>query len=191
VGERVASWFAIALMAAVLGTSYWYAQYLRATLDSGAGSIGTVDFFAEGVALTGFDAMGRPHYRLFADHMTHFGNTDDVDLVQPRLVSMRPDQPRVQATAHQAHGHDNGQSLEMVGDVVLTRAADPGRPELRLQTETLSAVPDDDHFWTDAPVVVTSGGNVLHAVGLDYDNVARRVELHHAVNGVFPPRGAR
>ncbi|HYA65552.1 MAG TPA: LPS export ABC transporter periplasmic protein LptC, partial [Burkholderiaceae bacterium] len=151
-GERVASWFAIVLVAAVLATSYWYAQTLRTGVTTETGRIGAVDFFAEDIALTGFDSLGRPRYRLFADRMTHFGNTDDMDLEKPRILSLRSDQPQVQATALHAHATNNAQTVQMSGNVVVSRAASADRAAMTMQTEELSAIPDEDHFWTDQPV---------------------------------------
>jgi len=188
-GERISSWFAVLLLFVVLVTSYWYAQTLRLAPAADGGRGGEVDFYAEDVALTGFDAAGRPHYRLFADRMTHFGNNDDVDLVKPRLLSMRPDQPQVQATALAAHAQNNAQTVHLYGNVVITRAAGGTQDAMRLETESLTAVPDDDHFWTDAPVRLQSGRSVISGKGMDFDNVARRVELRGDVTGSFPPRG--
>ena len=187
-GERISSWFAVLLLFVVLVTSYWYAQTLRLAPIADGGRIGDVDFFAEDVALTGFDPVGRPRYRLFADRMTHFGNSDDVDLVKPRLLSMRPDQPQVQATARTAHAENNAQTVHMQGNVVITRAASDTQEPMRLETEALTAVPDDDHFWTDAPARLQSGRSVISGKGMDFDNVARRVQLRGDVTGSFPPR---
>jgi lipopolysaccharide export system protein LptC len=187
VGERLASWFAIVLMVGVLATSYFYAQSLRGD-TSDSGRVGTVDFFAENIALTGFDAFGKPRYRLFADRMTHYGNSDDVDLAQPKLLSMRPEQPQVQAVSHEAHAQNNAETIEMVGDVVVTRSADAQRAAMRLETQEMTVVPDDDHFWTEEPVRLTSGETVMTGRGMDYDNVSRHVELHSDVKGLFPPR---
>ena len=145
--------------------------------------------FAEGVALTGFDAQGRPRYRVFADRMTHFASSDDIDLSRPRVLSMRPDQPRVEVTARQAHAANNAETVRMQGDVVVTREGDATRPPLRMLTESLIAVPDADHFWTDAPVRVESGRAVLNARGMDFDNITRRLQLTGGVTGAFPPRG--
>jgi lipopolysaccharide export system protein LptC len=187
-GERVSSWFAVLLLFVVLATSYWYAQTLRVPTVTNVGRIGEIDFFAEGVALTGFDAVGRPRYRLFSDRMTHFANSDDVDLVKPRLLSMRPDQPQVQATALTGHAHNNAETVQMEGHVVITRAPDGPHAAMRLETESLTAVPDDDHFWTNAPVRLQSGASVMSADGMDFDNIARHVELRGDVVGTFPPR---
>ena len=187
-GERISSWFAVLLLFVVLVTSYWYAQTLRLGNTTAAGRVGEVDFFAEGVALTGFDAVGRPRYRLYADRMTHYGNSDDVDLLKPRLLSMRPDQPQVQATALTAHASNNAETVQMQGNVVITRAASGSQALMRLETESITAVPDDDHFWTDAPVRMESGRSVMNGRAMDFDNVARRVELRGDVTGNFPPR---
>jgi len=189
--ERLLSWFAIALVAVVLATSYWYAQTLRSGPAGPTGRIGAVDSFAQNIALTGFDDQGRPRYRLFADSMTHFGNSDDVDLDKPRIVSLRSDQPQVQATALRAHASNNAQTVQMSGDVVITRAASADRDPMRMQTQELSAIPDEDHFWTDDPVHLVSGGMVIDARGMDFDNIARRVELRSDVTGTFPPRSRR
>jgi lipopolysaccharide export system protein LptC len=187
-GDRIASWFAVLLMGVVLLTSYWYAQTLRTAAPGDNGRIGTVDFFAQNVALTGFDSAGRPRYRLFADRMTHFGNSDDVDMERPRLLSIRPDQPRVQATALVAHATNNAETIQMVGDVVLTRAADGRRAAMRLTTEELTALPDQDRFWTASPVRLESGAAVITARGMDFDNLSRQVVLRADVAGTFPPR---
>lgn len=187
-GERAASWFAVVMMLIVLGSSYWYAQTLRDQDRGDSGRIGQIDFFAEKIALTGFDAVGRGHYRLFADRMNHFGSSDDVDLTHPHLLSLRTDEPQVQATASIAHVHNNGATVQMFGNVVVTRAGDRDRPPMRLETEELFVAPDDDHFWTEAPVLMHSGGAMMQGVGMDLNNVARRMELHAQVRGVFPPR---
>jgi lipopolysaccharide export system protein LptC len=120
--------------------------------------------------------------------MTHFANSDDVDLVKPRILSLRPDQPRVQATALTGRANNNAETVQMDGHVVITRAPDGPREAMRLETESLTAVPDDDHFWTNAPVRLQSGASVMNADGMDFDNIARHVELHGDVVGTFPPR---
>jgi LPS export ABC transporter protein LptC len=187
-GERVASWSAILMMLIVLGASYWYAQTLRGQDASDTGRIGQVDFFAEKIALTGFDSRGRGHYRLFADRLDHFGSSDNVDLVNPHLLSLRTDEPLMQTTARTAHVFNNAETVEMVDDVVVTRAADGTRPPMRLDTDVLFMAPDDDHFWTDRPVLLHDGDWTMSGVGMDFDNLTRHMVLETNVLGKFPPR---
>jgi LPS export ABC transporter protein LptC len=59
---------------------------------------------------------------------------------------------------------------------------------MRLDTAKLFTAPDDDRYWTDAPVRMTSGGSRMDAIGMDFNNITRHMELGARVVGVFPPR---
>ena len=182
--DRITYALSLLLLLIVLGSSYWYARSLDSEPASGSGRIGQVDFCGEHVAVTGFDASGSGHYRLFADRMTHYADSDDVILVSPHLISMAPAQPRLEAVAHDAVAHDNVRDIVLRGDVSLTRAAQDGRhPEMRLTTQTLTLVPDDDRAWTDAAVHLQDGQSEVEGVGFDYSNITRRAQITSAAHG--------
>ncbi|HEX7156692.1 MAG TPA: LPS export ABC transporter periplasmic protein LptC [Burkholderiaceae bacterium] len=189
--DRLVSMIAIVLLAVVLMTSYWYSQSLLVVSGTGAPRAGSVDFFAEGIALTQFDLLGRARYKLFADRMTHYPDSDDVDMTQPRMVSLRPDQPQVRASALAAHVENNGERILLNGDVVITRAADGPQPSMRIETQALLALPDSDRYSTDQPVQVDRGSAQVKAVGMDFDNIARRVVFQSDVRSLIAPREPR
>jgi lipopolysaccharide export system protein LptC len=189
--ERLASVVAIVLLAVVLITSYWYSQSLLVVSGTAPPRPGSVDFFAEGIALTQFDPFGRARYKLFADRMTHYPDSDDVDMTHPRMVSLRPDQPQVRASALVAHVENNGERILLNGDVVITRAPDGAQPPMRIETEALLALPDSDRYSTDQPVQVDRGDARVRAIGMDFDNVARRVVFQSDVRSLIAPREAR
>ena len=58
------------------------------------------------------------------------------------LLSLRPDQPRVEAVARRAHVENNGERVRLSGDVVLTRDSPGAQPALRVKTEMLLVLPD-------------------------------------------------
>jgi LPS export ABC transporter protein LptC len=121
--------------------------------------------------------------------MTHFAQTDDMDLVRPRLVSLRPDEPRVEAVARLAHMENDGERIRLTGDVLLTRASPPGAPPLRVSTQMLLALPDRDRYLTDQPVLVDRGPDSIRARGMDLDNITQRVEfLADVVDTITPKR---
>jgi len=173
--DRVASVMAILLLALVAATSYWYSRSLNAGPPGAPAPPQRVDADAETIALVQFDAMGRAQYRLIADRMTHFADTDNVELVAPRWASLRPDEPRLEATARLAHVQNNGERVRLVGDVVLTRQSADGLPPLRITTEDLLALPDRDRYLTEQPVRVERGHDSITARGMDLDNVTQRV----------------
>jgi lipopolysaccharide export system protein LptC len=186
--DRVATVIAIALLALVAATSYWYSRSLQ-TGTAAAAAHPMVDADADRVTLVQFDSVGRAKFKLFADRMTHYAATDNVDLVRPRLVSLRPDQPRVEAVAKLAHMENDGERIRLSGDVVLTRESSPGLPPLRVSTEMLLALPDLDRYSTDRPVLVDRGADSIQAHGMELDNIARRVEfLADVVDTIAPTR---
>ena len=185
--DRVASVIAIALLTLVAATSYWYSRALRSEGPGTEVSRAKVDADADRVTLVQFDELGRAKYKLFADRMTHFADTDDVDLVKPHLVSLRPDQPRVEAVAQRARVENNGERVRLSGDVVLTRGSPGAQPALRVKTETLLALPDLDRYSTDQPVLVERGPDSIRARGMDLDNIAQRIEFSSEVVDTIAP----
>ncbi len=186
-GERLASVMAIVLLALVAATSYWYSRALSNQGPGGPQAVAQVDADADTVTLTQFDPQGHAKYKLFADRMTHFSASDDVDLTRPRLVSLRPDEPRVEAVARAAHVENNGERVRLTGAVVLTRATRAGEPPLRLATESLLALPDQDRYSTDDPVLVEHGRDSIRARGLQLDNITQRAEFGSEVTDTIAP----
>jgi LPS export ABC transporter protein LptC len=188
VRDRVASVIAIVLLTLVAATSYWYSRALRSDGQGSEASRARVDADADQITLVQFDEVGRAKYKLFADRMTHFAETDDVELIKPHLVSLRPDQPRVEAVARRAHVENNGERVRLSGDVVLTRDSRGGQPALRGKTETLLVLPDLDRYLTDQPVLVERGPDSIRARGMDLDNIAQRIEFSSEVVDTITPQ---
>ena len=193
--ERITAIIAILLLAALAGVTYWFSQVGRYGNLANPVSREGPDFVVNGVTLTQFDPLGRPTNRLFAEKMTHFALDDRAELQRPRYVSLRPDQPQLEARAQQALVQGSGERVVMTGDVVITRAPGPdGDPPMRLTTEKLVALPDLEQYSTDLAVEVNRGDSVIRSIGMDYDNIKRVVKFHSKVRGTIEPtqtQGAR
>src|SRR5262247_2739587 len=142
--DRIAPIAAILLLIIVVGTSYWYSRMMRIPRAAPPPAPGTPDVVVERVVITQFDVHGLARNKLFAERLTHFEENDNVELASPRLVSLRPDQPQVDARAKRARVENAGERVHMMGSVLLTRAGTAGEPALRLSTEYLLALPDVD-----------------------------------------------
>lgn len=190
--DRIAPLFAILLLLVVVGTSYWYSRTMRIPRAAPLPAPGTPDVVVDRVVVTQFDAQGMARNKLFAERLTHYDENDNVELASPRLVSLRPDQPQVDARAQRARIENAGERVHMMGSVLLTRAAAPGEPALRLSTEYLLAQPDLDRYSTDQPVAMERGNATISAHSMVYDNIARTIEFQGEVHGSFaaPPAPA-
>lgn len=182
---------AIALLALVTAVSYWYSRAMNSEAPGGRPPPPRMDADADTITLVQFDAAGRAQYRLAAQAMKHFADTDDVELSQPRLVSLRVDAPALSAQARKARIENNGERVRLDGDVVLTRQTRDARPPLRVTTESLLALPDKDRYMTDQPVLVQWGRDSIRSRGMDLDNIAQRVEFIAEVTDRVAPEHRR
>src|SRR5882757_3245900 len=126
--ERVTQIIAILLLATVTATSYWYSQSIRRVTRVPPSAASAPDFSGERLVMTQFDEQGRAKYKLFADTLVHFADNDEVELLNPRLLSLRPDRPQIEARALHAEVEDVGEEVRMNGGVVVTRAATAEAP---------------------------------------------------------------
>lgn len=190
--DRVTAIIAILLLAALAGVTYWFSQAGRYAKLAAPVSKEGPDFVVNGVTLTQFDAQGRATNRLFAETMTHYAIDDRAELQRPRFVSLRPDQPQLEARAQRALVEGGGERVLLTGNVVITRAPGPdGEPPMRLATEKLVALPDREQYTTDQPVEVDRGSSVIRSIGMDYDNIKRTVRFHSKVRGTIEPTQTR
>lgn len=184
--DRITAFIAIVLLASLAGVSYWYSQTTRLKKISSPVSREGPDFVVNGVTLTQFDETGRATNRLHAAELMHFAADDHAELAQPRLISLRPNQPQLEARAKSANVEAGGERVLLTGDVVVTRA--PGRdgsPPMQLRTQQLTAIPDLDRYSTDVAAEIDNGDSVVRSVGMDYDNVQRVIKFRSQVRGTL------
>ncbi len=186
--DRITAFVAILLLASLAAVSYWYSQSARLKNLASPVSREGPDFIVSGVTLTQFDDTGRATSRLHAEQLQHFSLDDRAELTQPRIISLRPGRPQLEARAKNARLEEGGERLLLSGDVVITRApgAD-GTPPMQLRTESALAIPDLDQYSTDAAVEIDRGDSVVRSVGMDYDNIERIVRFRSKVRGTIAP----
>jgi lipopolysaccharide export system protein LptC len=189
--DRITAVIAVLLLALLAATTYWYSQMTRIGALPNPVSREGPDIVVEGATMTQFDAQGRATNRLIGERVTHFPSDDRIEILRPHLVSLRSDQPQLDARAKHARVEDGGARVLLTGDVSLVRAGGKdGEPPLRLTTERLIALPDVEQFTTDAPALIERGGTRVNSVGMDFDNLKRTLRLHSNVRGTIEPAAA-
>jgi lipopolysaccharide export system protein LptC len=182
--DRITAIIAVLLLALLAATTYWYSQSTRIGGLSNPVSREGPDVVVDGATLTQFDAQGRATNKLIGDRVTHYPSDDRLEVIRPRMISLRADQPQLDARANHARVEDGGARVVLTGDVTVIRAAGKdGEPPMRLSTERLVALPDVEQFSTDAPAEIERGGSRINSVGMDYDNIKRTVKFRSKVQG--------
>ncbi len=185
--DRLSMLIAIVLLLVVTVTSYWYSREMRRPAARTPPTPGAPDFIVDRVVLTQFDERGQARYKLFAEELSYFNENDDIDLARPRLVSLLPDQPQLQASSARARVTSGGARVLMEGDVLLQRAATVDRPPLTIRTARMTAIPDEERFSSDVPVLIEQGDMRLAGATMDYDNLARVLSVGGGLRGELAP----
>jgi lipopolysaccharide export system protein LptC len=145
------------------------------------------DYIVEGLQHTRFNAQGVAESTLAAEKMLHNPDDDSTELLAPRLVQTRANQPRVTVTAERATLSRDGEELFLYDNVLVVREAGAGRPEARMRTSFLQMARAQSVLRTDADVVITEGDRVLSGRGMEYNNDSRQFSLRERVRGRYLP----
>src|SRR5512137_376421 len=109
--DRITAIIAVLLLAGLAGVTYWFSQVGRYGNLANPVSREGPDFIVNGVTLTQFDPMGRATNRLFAEKLTHYAADDRAEVERPHYVSLRPDQPQLEARAQRAVVEGSGERV--------------------------------------------------------------------------------
>ena len=184
--DRVSHLFPLLLMLALAAASLWLERTVQAPeRDNSGKSRHDPDFVAEEFGITKIGVAGRPEYILSAARMLHFPDDGSTDIVAPSLLQRHDHAPPVVIRADRGVITKNGTETSFHGNVVVGREPEPGKNELRVQTEFLQIIPERNLVRTDKAVTITEGRSRLSGVGLEFNNKTRQLVLQSQVRGTF------
>jgi lipopolysaccharide export system protein LptC len=143
------------------------------------------DYYVVNFTTTTYNASGAAETRMSADKMVHFPDDDTTELVAPRVVQSKPNEPRYSVRAERGQLSRDGDEVFLYGDVVLVREASEHGPEARMTTEFLHVLRDRSLVRTDKPVKIVEGTRSLQGRGMEYNNLSRELLLRHDVIARF------
>ncbi len=191
--DRLAAGISVLLLAALAVTTYYLAQTAsHPTGDASARrKLHEPDYFVEDFQLTRLNPRGEPVFRLTAKRLDHYPDDDTLDFVEPVLVSLDATKPLVTIRSDRGTATTGGVETHLYDNVVLTRAATAKSPPMKVESDYLLLLTEQDIARTDKPVRITYGDSVLDGVGMEFNNDTRQIELYSQVRGRWtspPPR---
>ncbi|MDZ7662255.1 LPS export ABC transporter periplasmic protein LptC [Thiohalophilus sp.] len=143
------------------------------------------DYFLQNFTATRMDENGVARHRLVADYLEHYPDDDTLVIQQLTLDLYREDLPPWTAQANQGVVYEQGERIELSGEVELHRPATAHNEALTLVTEKLTVYPQREYAETDAAVTITSDSSETRAIGMRL-NVARGLlELLSDTRGTY------
>ena len=149
------------------------------------------DYIVEGFSVVKMTAQGQPRYIVAGDKLIHHPDNDTADILRPVVQSLSPPLPPMTMTGATGRIDQVKNIVDVTGNVVVERPGSPQGPHLRMKTEALTILTDEDKMRTDLPVEMLQDDTVVTAVGMLADRAAGQVDLYHRVHIVYPPQPKR
>jgi len=147
------------------------------------------DYIVDNLKYTKFNALGKVESTLEATRMLHYPDDDTTDLVSPRLVQTKTNEPRMTVTANRGALSQDGEEIFLYDNVLMVREAGPDRPETQMRSSFMHVIQPRSVVSSDRDVVITEEDRVLSGRGMEYHNDSNEMFLRERVRGRFiPPR---
>ena len=181
--------FPLLLMLALAGLTFW----LERTVREEEGVHPSLrrhdpDYIIDKLNHMRFNADGKVESTLVALKMIHYPDDESTDLVTPRVVQTKPNEPRLTVTADRGAVSQDGEEIFLYDNVLVVRDASAEHPELRMRTSFLQLARAQSVIRTDRDVEITEADRVLTGRGMEYYNDSQQLYLRERVRGRFEPK---
>ena len=176
------------LLLLLLAAAYWLNQQVQPLpVVPDSGKRHDPDFIVSEVVATTLNEQGKPRFVVAAKKMLHYPDNDSTYLEAPKLTSFDPDHPPIHTYANNGIVSGKGEEIFLRDDVRVVRTASATQSEMTFTTTYLHVIPDSGLAETDQPVTMIDGRNIVHAVGMKFDNKARIVKLLAQIKSEYVP----
>jgi lipopolysaccharide export system protein LptC len=194
VNKRTAHrWRLLALMLAGLFFafgSFWLLQVMRGGDDPHNVNVGNdPDYIIDNFSFVRMSEAGQPRYVISGERLTHrpADNTSVID--KPVVQSMSTDRPHMTMTANIANVNQDQNQIDLIGNVDISRPGSKTSQPLRIRTEALTVLPDEEISKTDKPIRMTLGAASVTGVGMVANNATQQLTLGGRGELIYPPKG--
>jgi lipopolysaccharide export system protein LptC len=188
-------WRLLALMLTALFFafgSFWLVQVMRGEAQGPNVNVGNdPDYIIDNFSFVRMSETGQPRYVISGERLTHRPNDNTSDIDKPVVQSMSIEHPSMTMTADKAHVNQDQNQIDLTGNVDISRPGSKTSDPLRIRTEALTVLPDEEISKTDKPIQMTLGAASATGVGMVANNATQQLTLGGRGRIVYPPRGQR
>lgn len=182
---RGSLWLPLAILLLLAALSFWIERSVQLTATGSAAAQTDPEGIMENFDALRTDPTGKPHYRLSAKKLRHYSGSKRTELESPRFVQLDAEAGEVSAVAKQAVVSPDGDEVELLGDVIVKRAARPGQSAMSLRTERLLVFPERDLLRAPGAVDILDATLTLRAGAMEYDAGQRIIKLTGRVHARY------
>jgi len=175
---RPTIWLVVLLLLTMLLEGFFQKQIRRDT----AAIKNSVDYIMEHLEGIQINHDTTVHRRFTANRMTHYPQEDNALLEQVKFSSTEPDKPLLRITADQSELFAGSDDIFLSGNVLIIRGKDTDKDKIRMMTEFLHIIPDEDLVKTDHAVTVFRMNSLAKSVGMTLNNRTGEIQLRSRVS---------
>lgn len=196
--DRLSLYLPVILMGVLALGTYWLVRSAPVFMPPEPERAAThdPDYFMKKFSVKTFDAAGRLKSEVTGADARHFPDTDILEIDQVRIRSFNGQGELTVATANRALSNADGSDVQLFGNALVVRDAVASKagqttPRLEFRGEFLHAFMNTEQVKSDKPVQLTRGSDRFTGDTMDYDNLARVMQLRGRVKGLLVPEPAR
>lgn len=191
--EWVLGYLPLLLMAVLALATWWLVKSTpNAPAPGGEQAVRHVpDYTMQGFKLQRFTPQGALRVQIEGTQMRHYPDNDTFEVDEVRIRFLGEDGTVLRATARRALSDGKGTQVQLMGNAVVVREAQDGRPPLEIRSELLTFFTEAERVVTDQPVRMLQGSNDMRAAGVDYDHRSGLAQFTGPMRARLDPPGRR
>lgn len=167
----------------------WLLWRLRGDEEVVATPVQRSDYVLRDFELIALDEEGAESFTAQGPYLQRDVGGESLSMVQPRFTfPAAGGDGSWNARADNAWVSPGATEVHLLHDVSIVGPAGSSGTPLRVDTERLLVLPDEDALRSDHRVTITQGDSILAGTGLRGDMKAKRFELLDQVNARYVPR---
>jgi lipopolysaccharide export system protein LptC len=172
--------------------SFWLVQVMQGEENApGANAGNEPDYIVDNFSWVRMSEAGKPRYVISGERLTHRPADNTALVEKPVVQSLTAEHPPMTMTAEHALVSQNQNQVDLTGNVDIQRPASANSQPLRIRTEALTVLPDEDLVKTDKPIDMKLGASSVNGVGMVANNATQQVHLGGRGQIIYPPRAPR
>lgn len=194
VWDRLSIYLPIAVMGLMALGTYWLVQNSPKPIVTAQERPvrSDPDYYMKDFSVTTFGLGGRLKSEVFGTAARHYPDSDTLEIDRVRIRSFDDQGRLTTATADRALTNSDATVVELFGNALLIRAAQPDhtgavQPRVEFRGEYLHANTETERVKSDQPVELRRGGDVFVGDTMDYDNQAQVMLMKGRVKGLIAP----
>ena len=170
--------------------SFWLLQMMQDDdVDARLGGPNSEpDYIVENFSFVRMTEQGKPSYVVSGKRLTHRPLGDVSEVEAPVVQGMTPGRPRTNIVAKRGRIFHEEHRVDLLGNVDIQRPATPTTEALRVQTQALTVLPDEEIMKTDKPIEMQLGAATIRGTGMVANNATQKLHLSSRGQIVYPPR---